>query len=147
NRNKLFIQLAPILIVFIFTARGVSGFMSNYFITRVSRNVVMEFRRQIFAKLLKLPAAYYDHKTPGHLLSTIIYNVEQLAQASSDTLLVFLQESSLLIGLIAVMFIVCWQLSLLFLVISPFIAWVVKWSSNRLRKLSTNVQQSVGDVT
>src|SRR3990167_9838183 len=45
------------------------------------------------------------------------------------------------------MFVVSWQLSLLFLLIVPLIAWVVKWSSVRMRRLSTNVQQSVGDVT
>src|SRR3990167_4938220 len=45
------------------------------------------------------------------------------------------------------MFVVSWQLSLLFLLIVPLIAWVVKWSSVRMRRLSTNVQQSVGYVT
>lgn len=147
NRNKFFIQMAPLAIVLVFTSRGVASFMSNYYISRVARNVVMDFRRQIFAKLMRLPSAYYDQRSSGHILSAIIYNVEQLAQASSDTLLTFLQESSLLIGLVTVMFISCWQLAILFLLISPFIAWVVKWSSNRLRKLSNNVQQSVGEVT
>ncbi len=147
NRDATFIQWLPLLIILIFVIRGMAGFTSNYFISRVARNVVMDFRRQIFKKLLHLPASFYDHNSSGHLLATIIYNVEQVAQASSDALLTCLRELSLLFGLIVVMFVVSWQLSLLFLIISPFISLVVKLSSSRLRRLSSSVQQSVGDVT
>lgn len=147
HRDVYFIKWLPLVIIFIFLLRGVAGFISNYFINRVARNVVMDFRRLIFEKLLRLPAKFYDHNSSGHLLSTIIYNVEQVAQASSDALLTCLRESSLAIGLIAVMLVVNWRLSLLFLVISPLIAWVLKWSSSRLRRLSSSVQESVGDVT
>ncbi len=147
NRNELFIRWLPLLIVLIFLLRGVAGFVSNYFIGRVARHVVMDFRRRIFEKLLRLPAKFYDHHSSGHLLSTIIYNVSQVAQASSDALLIMLRESSLMIGLLVVMFTVDWRLSLLFLVTVPFIGGVVKWSSKRLRRLSSNVQESVGDVT
>jgi len=147
DRDMAFIKWLPLLIVIIFIIRGVAGFISNYFINRVARNVVMDFRRGIFSKLLRLPAAFYDENSSGHLLSTIIYNVEQVAQASSDALLTILREGSLAVGLLVVMFVVSWQLSLMFLVISPFIGWVMKWSSARLRRLSKTVQQSVGDVT
>lgn len=147
NRDIVFIKWLPLIIIFVFLLRGMAGFISNYFINRVARNVVMDFRRLIFDKLLQLPARFYDHNSSGHLLSTIIYNVEQVAQASSDALLTCLRESSLAIGLVAVMFVVNWELSLLFFVITPLIAWVLKWSSSRLRRLSTNVQESVGDVT
>ncbi len=147
SRDAVFITWLPLLIILIFIMRGAAGFLSNYFISRVARNVVMDMRRNIFAKLLKLPASFYDHNSSGHLLSTIIYNVEQVATASSDALVTCLREFSLLVGLVAVMFMVSWQLSLFFLLASPLIAWVVKWSSARLRRLSTNVQQSVGDVT
>jgi len=147
DRDLVFIRWLPVLVILVFLLRGGAGFVSNYFINRVARNVVMDFRRLIFDKLLKLPARFYDHNSSGHLLSTIIYNVEQVAQASSDALLTCLRESSLAIGLVAVMFVVNWELSLLFLIVSPFIAWVLKWSSSRLRRLSNNVQESVGDVT
>lgn len=147
HRDQKFIQWLPALVVFIFLVRGIAGFVSNYFISRVSRNVVMDFRRQIFAKLLRLPANFYDQHSSGHLLSTVIYNVEQVATASSSVLLTVLREGSLALGLLIVMFVVSWQLALLFLITSPVIAWVVRWSSARLRRLSSSVQDSMGDVT
>src|SRR3990167_7918552 len=147
KRDGWFIHFLPVLIIVIFILRGIASFMAMYFISRVARTVVCDLRRLIFVKLLHLPATFYDRNSSGYILSTIVYNVEQVAQACSDALLTCLRESSLAVGLIVVMFVVSWQLSLLFLLIVPLIAWVVKWCSVRMRRLSTNVQQSVGDVT
>lgn len=147
KRDRQFIHWLPILIFFIFLIRGMSSFASGYFISRVARTVVRDLRQLIFEKLLQLPATFYDRNSSGYILSTIVYNVEQVAQACSDALLTCLRESSLAIGLVVVMFVVSWQLTLLFVVIVPLIMWVVKWSSVRMRRLSANVQQSVGDVT
>lgn len=147
DRNIHFIRWLPPIIVIIFVFRGLAGFSSNYFIYRVARYVVMDFRRAIFSHLLKLPVRFYDRHNSGHLLSTIIYNVEQVAEASSDSLVTVLRQGSSAIGLVGVMFIVSWELALLFLIIAPIIAWVVQKVSLRLRRLSSNVQKSVGEVT
>src|SRR3990167_5684561 len=147
KRNGLFIHWLPILIFGIFLIRSIASFVSTYFISRVARSIVRDMRRLIFSRLLHLPATFYDRNSSGYILSTIVYNVEQVAQACSDALLTCLRESSTAIGLIIVMFWVSWKLTLLFIVIAPLIAWVVKWSSVRMRRLSANVQQSVGDVT
>ena len=147
NRDKEFIHCLPLIIVCVSLFRGMAGFLSTYFINRVARNIVMDFRRAIFSHLLRLPARFYDNNNSGHLLSTIIYNVEQVAQASSNALVAILQESSLVIGLLVVMFLVNWELTLFFLVVTPIITWVMKICSTRLRRLSTGVQKSMGEVT
>jgi len=146
-RDVHFIRLLPPLIIGILIIRGFSSFASTYFITRVARNVVMDFRQRIFNHLMILPARFYDKHSSGYLLSTIIYNVEQVAQASSDALVNILRESSLFVGLLVVMFLVNWQLTLTFIVMAPIMSWIMKKCSRRLRRLSTHVQESVGDVT
>ena len=147
KKEDSFIRILPFLVVIIFLARGAANFMSTYFIARVSISVVRDMRCAIFSKLQKLPASFYDSNSSGHIISTILYNVEQVAQASSSVMITLLRETSLFIGLVVVMFVVNWRLSLIFIIIMPFIIWVVKWSSVRMRRLSVGAQQSVGDVT
>ncbi|OGT65510.1 MAG: lipid A export permease/ATP-binding protein MsbA [Gammaproteobacteria bacterium RIFCSPHIGHO2_12_FULL_45_9] len=147
DRDRFFIEWLPPLIICLFVLRGAGGFVSDYFICRVARHVVMELRRAIFRKLLTLPTRYYDRMGSGYLLSTIIYNVEQVAVASSDVLLNILREGSLAIGLVVVMLVVSWKLALIFLLVTPLVMLVVKKSSSRMRRLSTNVQNSMGEVT
>src|SRR3990167_1708056 len=69
-KNFHFIRCLPIIIVIIFLLRGLSGFLSNYYINLVARNVVRDFRRQLFNQLMHLPSSYYDQHSPGYLLST-----------------------------------------------------------------------------
>jgi len=146
-RDMTFIKWLPLGVIAIFLLRGVTSFSSTYCLTRVGRFVVMEFRQKMFHHLLRLPASYYDQHSSGQLLSMIIYNAEQIAEATTFALLTVVQEGLLAVGLVSVMFILSWKLSLFILVTVPFIAWLLKLTSRRLRHLSETVQDSVADVT
>ncbi len=146
-KDQTFIHWLPLGIILAFILRGGAGFMSNYFMAWTGRNVVMRFRQDIFAHLLRLPATFYDNTTSGQLLSAIIYNVDQVAKASSDAIVIVVQESFFIAGLIVVMMLTSWKLSLLFLVTTPVIAVIARRSSLRMRRLSKSVQFSMGDIT
>lgn len=146
-RDQEFIHWLPLGIIVIFLLRGVGSFLSDYFITRVGRNVVMQFRQEIFAHLLKMPAYFYDKQNSGQLLSTIIYNVEQVAQASTDSLMIIIQEGVLAVGLLIVMFTISWQLSLMFLIAAPMMTLIFHISSKRTRYQSSKVQETMAHVT
>ncbi len=115
--------------------------------TWVARSVVKVLRQRVFAHIIRLPADYYDEATSGQLLSKILYDVEQVAQVSADALTDFVQNTCLVIGLLTVMMIVCWQLSLMFFVTVPFVALIVSYTNKRVRRISHKVQKSMGEVT
>lgn len=147
DQDPQFIKWLPVAIIIIFLLRGATSFSSTYFITKVGRNIVTDFRLRIFEHLLKLPAKFYDRHTSGQLLSLINYNTEQIADAATFALLTMVQDSGLIIGLIVVMLIHSWQLTLFFLISAPAIALGVSYTSKRLRTLSSNLQTSMADIT
>jgi len=145
--NQSFIIWIPFVVIGIFLIRGMATFMSTFFMGWVGRNVVMNFRQKMFEHLLKLPSSYYDKTTSGELLSKITYNVEQVADASTDALTVLVRESCTAISLLVVMLSVSWQLTLLFLVTVPLMAYIMSFVSKRMRKVSSAIQDSIGKVT
>lgn len=146
-RDQAFLQIFPLLIIGIFLARGIAGFLSTCGLAAVARKVVMTFRQQLFTHMLKLPARYFDNRSSGELLSKLIYDVEQVAFASSDALLMLVRESCYVAGLLVVMFTVNWRLSALFLLSIPCITVIVKYASKRMRHLSHRLQVQMGAVT
>lgn len=146
-KDQHFIRLIPAGIVIAFLIRGLAGLMSDYFMAFAGRSVVMRFRQEIFERLLHFPAKFFDHATTGKLLSTLIYNVDQVAKASTDALVTVVRESCLVVGFIVVMLMISWRLTLLFFIAAPFIAVIAKFSSKRMRRLSTSLQNSMGQVT
>jgi len=146
-QNLQFVKFLPWLVFIVFLFRGGMSFTSNYCIARVARMLVMHFRQRVFAHLIKLPASFYDRQTSGQLLSLIIYNVEQIADASTDALLTLSREGFFALGLIGVMFMLSWQLTLFLILAAPIVAWVFKKNSVRFRSLSTSVQDAMGGLT
>lgn len=147
QRSASFISWLPLMIVGLFLVRGCANFIANYGTSYVARNVIMHLRRSLFDHCLKLPASYYDHHSSGQMLSAMLYNVEQVAKASTDSLTTLLQSSALIIGLLTVMFINSWQLTLVYIVIAPLVAIALKYSSKRLRKVNHHIQESMASVT
>src|SRR3989344_2165012 len=147
NRSPRFIFWIPFLLSVIFVLRSAGSFVSKYWIARAARSVVMSLRQNVFEHLMRIPASYYDQKSSGYLLSTIVYNVEQVANASSDALITILREGTTVVGMVVVMFVLSWRLTFLMVIVAPAMAILIRFCSKRLRHLSHKVQESVGDVT
>ena len=145
--DRAFVQRIPLIVLIGVSMRGLVSATGSYCMTWVARSVVNVLRKRVFLHIVQLPADYYDEATSGQLLSTILYNVEQVAQVSADALTDFVQNVCLIIGLLTVMMVICWQLSLMFLLTIPFIGVVVNFTNKRVRRISHRVQRSMGNVT
>lgn len=147
ERDMQFIHLLPFLVLGAFLFRGLMNLLSSYFMARVSNGVIVDFRQQIFEKIMKLPSVYFDNKGSGQILSIILYNVSQVTNAGSDALTTFVQSFCMVVGLLVVMFTISWRMSLLFMITVPLIALTVHISSRRLRQISLKLQEQMGEVT
>lgn len=139
--------LLPLLILGLFAARGLGGFLGSYYIAYVGKNMVHRIRTQIFDRYLKLPSQFFDSNSSGHLVSRVTYNVEQVSSAATDAITVIVREGLTVIGLTIVMFTSNWKLTLIFFCLGPFIGFILSYVSKRFRKLSKRIMASVGDVT
>jgi subfamily B ATP-binding cassette protein MsbA len=147
QKNQEFLHWAPILVLGVFLLRGIVSFFSTYYIASVSRSVIMHLRLDIFTHLQKLPAKFYDHATSGQIISIMLYSVEQVANASADILTTAVQSFFLVVGLLIVMFSISWKLSLLYFIIIPIIAVIMRVTSMRVRRLSLSIQTSMAEIT
>ena len=147
DKDVHFIGYLPFILILAFLLRGIANFSSSYCLARVARSIVMDIRQHVLMQLLRLPARFYDNTTSGQLLATIIYNVDQVANASTTALITLVQESFFILGLIAVMLMASWQLSLLFFITVPTMIWIARYSSRRMRNLNKAVQDSMSEIT
>jgi ATP-binding cassette, subfamily B, bacterial MsbA len=140
-------RLIPLFIIGIYTYRGITGFISTYCTRWVGRVVVEDIRNEMFRHLLKMPSSYYDNTSSGILIAKLIYNVEQVAQASTNAITVLIRDSVTLIALVAYMIYINIMLTVIFLGVGPLLFLAVRYVSKRFRHLSKRVQGSVGEVT
>ncbi|MCG9543044.1 lipid A ABC transporter ATP-binding protein/permease MsbA [Vibrio sp. Isolate33] len=146
NAESDFLRTLPIIIFAMMFIRGVSGFVSTYCLSWVSGNVVMEIRRKIFSHFMHMPVSFFDKEQTGALLSRITYDSEQVSAATSKALVSIVREGASIIGLLTLMFWNSWQLSLVLFAVAPLVAWAISIVSKRFRKISKNMQTSMGHV-
>jgi subfamily B ATP-binding cassette protein MsbA len=137
----------PLLFSGLILVRSIGAFLGNYFLAKVSTNIVHTLRCEIFNKYTELPTAYFDTNNSGYMISRITNNVGQVTQAATDSIRTFIREGLTAVGLLAYLFYSNWQLSLVFIAITPIIAVLVVYVSKRLRIISKRIQESIGDIT
>lgn len=146
HRDQGFTSIFPFLVVLLMFFRGVGSFIGGYYTAVISRNLVFNIRQEVFAKLLRLPSQYYLDNTSGHITAKIMYNVEQLTAASSESLKTIVQQGLITLGLFGYLLYNNWRLTLVILIFAPLMGLLVRQASKRMRKLSLQVQDTMGDV-
>ncbi|ACS85995.1 lipid A ABC transporter ATP-binding protein/permease MsbA [Musicola paradisiaca] len=137
----------PLAIIGLMIMRGISSYISSYCVAWVSGKVVMNMRRRLFSHIMGMPVSFFDQQSTGTLLSRITYDSEQVASSSSNALVTVVREGASIIGLFVLMFWYSWQLSLILIVIAPFVSYSMRVVSKRFRNISKNMQNTMGQVT
>ncbi|MDX1572886.1 MAG: lipid A export permease/ATP-binding protein MsbA [Methylophaga sp.] len=147
EKDPTMIKLIPLVLIGIFLIRGLANFLTTYGLGWIARNVIKTLREEMFDRLLTLPASFFDRSTSGQLMSKLLYDVEQVADAATDAVLVLIRDTLTIVGLIAWMIYLNGLLSLIILLTVPFIGLLVYQISSRFRRISKSIQDSMGDVS
>jgi len=133
-----------ILIVVLLRITG--HFSGVYGMEWTGRRVVADLRKELFDSYLHLPATFYDRNSAGQLISKLAYNSEQVANAATKAIISAFRDIMLLVYLLIVMLSINAKLTAVMLMLVPVVALVVTVISRKFRKISRNIQDSMGDV-
>lgn len=136
--------IAALIILSVVAA--IANYVSGLSLHWVANKVIMDLRSALFARLLGFPSQFYDHHTGGSLISKFTFDVTQLKEASTNVLNVLVRDSLTIIGLLAWMLFIDWEMTLITLLTAPAIAVFLLVIRRRLRRMSRNVQDSMADM-
>lgn len=146
HQNQQNLNWFPFLVIILIFFRGLGLFIGGYYTAVISRSLIFQIRQEVFAKLLRLPAQYYLDNNSGQITAKIMYNVEQLTAASSESLKTLVQYGFITLGLIGYLLYTNWRLTICILIFAPLIGLLIRKAAKRMRKLSVQVQNTMGDI-
>ncbi|NLJ31610.1 MAG: ABC transporter ATP-binding protein, partial [Clostridiales bacterium] len=136
--------MAWLLAIYVISA--LFGCLQGFIMTDVSMKVTYRFRRDIAAKIQRLPFKYYDTTTNGEVLSHITNDVDAIMQSLNQSVTQIITSVTTVLGILIMMFSISWQMTLVALGIIPvsmgFILTIVKKS----QKHFTAQQEYLGHV-
>lgn len=147
NRDETILKLIPFAIIGIFVVRLFASFIRTYCMAYIGRQVINQLRTAMFEKLLKLTTAEYDRASTGAITTKFAFDIEQVSDSVSSALTVLIQDTLRIVALLSYLLWLSWQLTAIFLIAGPLVFWIVVKVSGRFRKMSKNIQQSMGEVS
>lgn len=147
QKDPSYTHLMPILLVVIVLLRGIADYVGSVAMRWVSNRVVTDLRQEMFARILDLPACYFDQHPSGQTVSKVTYDVTRVMSASTDVLVVLIRDSLAIVGLLAWLFYLNWELTMVSLIVAPPTAFVIHVVSKRLRRLAKTLQNTMGQLT
>jgi subfamily B ATP-binding cassette protein MsbA len=139
--------LVPLGAPVLFLLRGVGDYVGVYFPGYVSRQIIKAMRRDLFRQYLRFPAKYYDRESSGTMLSRLTFNIEQVAEATTNSTGALIRDSLTIILQIGWLFALNWKLALFVVILAPPLSFIVRQVTKSFRRYSARIQSSMGDVT
>lgn len=147
ENNPIDRYLIPLAVIGTTILRSLGAFLGSYYLAKVANGIVHTLRMQVFNHITSLPNSLFDKRNSGHLISVITYNINGVTAAATDALKISLREGATVIGMLAYLLYSDWKLTMIFLLIAPLIGWLVSVVGKRLRRLSSQAQSTIGDIT
>lgn len=142
-------HFAIILIIF-YVCNALCTFTSSFIMTTVSQRMCKNLRSQISGKINRVPLKYFDAHPYGDTLSRVTNDVDTIVNSMQQAVSMVVQSVCMLIGVLIVMFVTCWQLALTVLIIVPFMAVllfvIMKFSQPQFKKQQNELAVLNGKV-
>ena len=121
---------------------GIQGFV----MTNVSQKVTYKKRNDLVSKINKLPMRYFDKKTNGEVLSIITNDIDTLSTNLNQSITQIISASCTLIGILAMMLSISWQMTLVSIIILPITLIIVSFIVSKSQKYFKRQQDYLGHV-
>jgi len=126
--------------------QGVVHFTANYLMTWIGRQLVKRLRLDVHDRLLAMPNRVFDQYTSGRLISSLTYEVEQVADAVTRAVLSLVRDTARVVFLLGYMAYLSPWLTLIVLGILPLVGGIIAYITKRFRKISKRIHRAVGGV-
>ncbi len=121
-------------------------YLQGYVMEVMGQYVMYDLRREVFSKLQRLSIAYLDRNPVGRLVTRVTTDVASLNELFTSGLVSIFGEIMLLVGIVAVIFWLNWQLALISLSILPLLLGLGLWFRLRARQKYREVRVKIARI-
>jgi len=118
-------------------------FLQGYLSEKASQGVAYDLRNELFAKIQRLSFSYHDQAQTGQLMTRATNDVDLVRQFTGMGFLQLLNAIVMMVGSVAFLVSMNWQLSLIVLLIVPLALGVFGFFASRARPMFTKVQRKL----
>jgi len=146
NRDETLILVIPFFIIIAFSTKGISLYMAKVLMIKVAEEVKKNIQTDMLTSFINADTQSIERKHSGKYVSNLNFDVNQITGMLSSSFLALFKDGLTLIGLLTVMFVQNWRLSLIAIIMIPLASFAAKKLGKRAGKVTTEAQEKSGDL-
>ena len=146
NKDQNLILIIPVLIVIAFIVKGISLYVAKTTMVRVGEGVKRKIQIDMLHSFIKADTETIENRHTGKYISNLNYDVLQITHMLTNAYLNLFKDSLTLIGLLSVMFMQNWRLSLIAIIMIPIATFFARKLGKRISKVTSEAIEKSGDL-
>jgi ATP-binding cassette, subfamily B, bacterial len=141
------LTIASSSIVVIAVLRAFVAYLSTVGMALAASHVMTEIRDRLYVHLQRMSVAFYSNNKSGDLIARVTQDVDLLKNAAITALMPLLTNILTLVGMLAVMLWMNWELGLIALMVLPLFVAIANNVSRKIRRIAYQQRQFESDMT
>ncbi|HAL40159.1 MAG TPA: lipid ABC transporter permease/ATP-binding protein, partial [Polaromonas sp.] len=146
QRDSFNLWLVPISLMLLFTLRGLSGFLAQFALAKVTNDGLQRLRKAMFGKLLSARLTLFADQSSSTIANTVVYEVFNGSSLLINAILKLARDLLTLLALIGYLVYLNWKLTLIVALLFPAVAFVIQVLSKRLYRLTKESQTATDNL-
>lgn len=139
--KKDFNVILLIILVSLFILQVLFTGLSIYMMVYVGEKIILNLRKDLWQKVLKLPIKFYDENNSSEIMSRITNDTNIMKSFFVDHLIPSITGVITIVGSLIILFVINWKLSFIFLVVFPLAFLIITPLGKKMYTISRNTQQ------
>ena len=133
-----------LLVIGLFVGAAILSYAQAFILAVVAANYTKDLRNEVIEKIQRMPISYFDTHKYGDTLSRMTNDIDVLTTSMSQEIADISLSITTLIGVMVMMLLISWQLSLVSFVVVPVSVLVVGKITNFAQKYFREQQATLG---
>lgn len=139
--GKIILLLAGLYVI-----SALFSYIQGWIMSSVSMKVSYRMRKEISMKINRMPLKYFESTNHGEVLSRVTNDVDTVSQTLNQSLTQIITSATTVVGVLAMMFSISWQMTLVALGIIPVSMLLIIFVVKHSQKYFKEQQEYLGNV-
>ncbi|WP_246294373.1 ABC transporter ATP-binding protein [Paenibacillus planticolens] len=144
--NYSVLDVTMIVLISTYIADGGLTFLQSWVMAGLAQRVVKRLRQTMFAKLQKLPLAFFDGRSHGDIMSRLSNDIDNVSNSISQSTAQLMTGSIAIVGSLVMMLVLSPTLTLASLITVPLVFFLAKTITKRTSVLFKDQQAQLGKL-
>ncbi|MBI3452919.1 MAG: ABC transporter ATP-binding protein [Rhodospirillales bacterium] len=147
RQDRTMLVLVPLAVIAAAMAKGGATYGQAVVMNRIGQRIIADLQTALFAHMMRADLQFFHDNPTGRLIARFTNDVNLLRSAVTQALTGIAKDALTVVFLVALMFYQDWQMALIAFVAFPAAIWPIVRIGRRMRKVSANTQEQVGQLS